>query len=451
MPFFDDGVFHLFYLHDFRDRDAHGEGTSWYRISTGDFIHFQEAGEMIPRGTPQEQDLYVYTGSVIKAEGAYHLFYTGHNPHFPQQGKPREAVMHAVSKDLTTFEKIPEDTFFAPAEMGYEADDWRDPFVFFDEPSGCYHMLLAARQTENRTGGKGCTAHCVSRDLRHWEVLPPLWSPELYYTHECPDLFKMGEWYYLVFSEFSEQCQTRYVMSRSLEGPWISPAQDTFDARAFYAAKTASDGGRRYVFGWNPTRAEESDDQPFVWGGNLALHELYAKEDGTLAVREPESLAANWTPWPGSDAPPGTIRLARPDGYCQSHIQGLPERYRLTFTVRTARASGTFGIRLRYHQAQDMSLAYVFDLRTGIVRFDRMPNHPWAHIENNGLTRMFSLSPGQALSMKLVQEGTAVCLYIGDEVAFSTRAYAGEGYDLALFCAHGEVTYEDIALYTWKP
>ena len=61
----------------------------------------------------------------------------------------------------------------------------------------------------------------------------------LYFTHECPDLFRMGEWWYLVFSEFSERCVTRYRMARSLAGPWLAPAEDTFDGRAFYAAKTA--------------------------------------------------------------------------------------------------------------------------------------------------------------------------------------------------------------------
>ncbi len=450
IPFFDDSVFHLFYLHDFRDRPSHGEGTPWYRISTRDFVHFQQAGEMIPRGTAEDQDLYAYTGCAIKAMGQYHIFYTGHNPHFPRQGKPREGVMHAVSQDMIHWRKVPEDTFFAPAGMGYERDDWRDPFVFFDEPSGLYHMLLAARQTEGPAVARGCTAHCVSRDLRSWQVVEPLWSPQLYYTHECPDLFKMGDWYYLIFSEFSDRCQTRYVMSRSLQGPWISPAQDTFDSRAFYAAKSCSDGDKRYLFGWNPTREDESDDRRFMWGGNLTAHELYAKPDGTLAVREPESLTGNWLK--NETDMPGRVHLSRPDGYCQ-HVfpYALPARYRLTCTVRAEHPSGAFGVRLRYGEKEDASLAYVFDQHAGQVRFERMPNHPWTHIENNSLNRPFALVPGQPLSITLVVEETVVCLYLGGEVAFSTRAYEGQGDGLALFCSHGEVTYEDITLYTWKP
>ena len=79
----------------------------------------------------------------------------------------------------------------------------------------------------------------------------------LYFTHECPDLFKMGDWWYLLFSEFTDLVRTRYRMSRSLSGPWIIPERDDFDGHAFYAAKTASDGNKRFIFGWNPTREGE--------------------------------------------------------------------------------------------------------------------------------------------------------------------------------------------------
>ena len=80
-------------------------------------------------------------------------------------------------------------------------------------------------------------------------------------------------------------------MARSLSGPWLTPADDTFDGRAFYAAKTAGDGERRFLFGWNPTRQGETDTGAWQWGGNLVVHELRQQLDGTLAVSQPESVA----------------------------------------------------------------------------------------------------------------------------------------------------------------
>ena len=106
IPFYDadrqDGRFRLFYLLDWRDPANHGEGTPWFQISTDDFVHFTEHGEMLARGSSADQDLYVFTGSVIRALGQYHIFYTGHNPHLRKQGEPEQAVMHAVSDDLVS-------------------------------------------------------------------------------------------------------------------------------------------------------------------------------------------------------------------------------------------------------------------------------------------------------------------------------------------------------------
>src|ERR1700730_11420866 len=88
IPYYRDGKFHLFFLLDWRDRIMHGEGTPWFQITTTDFVNFQELGEMLPRGAHDEQDLYVFTGSVTQGEGRYQIFYTGHNPHLRARGKP---------------------------------------------------------------------------------------------------------------------------------------------------------------------------------------------------------------------------------------------------------------------------------------------------------------------------------------------------------------------------
>jgi beta-fructofuranosidase len=188
IPLYDNGQYHLFYLLDWRDKAKHGEGTPWYQIGTTDFVSFTEYGEMLPRGTEQDQDLYVFTGSALKAGGQYHIFYTGHNPHLRQQGRPEEAVMHAVSSDLVKWSKVPEDTFFAPSDR-YEPHDWRDPFVFWNREAGEYWMLTAARLKSGPSRRRGCTALSVSKDLKKWEAREPFWAPGLYYTHECPDLW----------------------------------------------------------------------------------------------------------------------------------------------------------------------------------------------------------------------------------------------------------------------
>lgn len=77
--------------------------------------------------------------------------------------------------------------------------------------------------------------------------------------HEMPDLFRRGDWWCLLTTEYSDRSKTVYRMSRSMCGPWSAPVHDAFDGRAYYAARTASDGAHRYLFGWVPTKAGGAD------------------------------------------------------------------------------------------------------------------------------------------------------------------------------------------------
>ncbi|MDE7373063.1 MAG: family 43 glycosylhydrolase, partial [Clostridia bacterium] len=288
IPYFDAGKFHLFYLYDHRNPKKYGEGIRWYKVETSDFVHFESKGEMIPAGSRSDEDLCAFTGGIIKHKDVYHIFYTGHNVYIKDRAHQNECVMHAVSEDLTHWKKLKEHTFYAPD--GYDAGDFRDPHVYYDEERGLFTMLLCARPSAGERLRKGETIAMVSDDLCLWKFDRIVYAPAAYHTHECPDMFRMGDWWYLIFSEYSDDYVTRYRMSKSPNGPWIKPADDAFDGRAFYAAKTASDGENRYLFGWNPTRLENSDYKPWMWGGNLITHKIIQHADGTLGVQIPDSV-----------------------------------------------------------------------------------------------------------------------------------------------------------------
>jgi len=87
IPFFWNGAYHLFYLKDYRDEAAHGQGTPWFHLVTRDFVTFEDWSEALPRGAAEAQDLWIFTGSVIERNGTFHIFYTGHNSNFNGTGK----------------------------------------------------------------------------------------------------------------------------------------------------------------------------------------------------------------------------------------------------------------------------------------------------------------------------------------------------------------------------
>jgi len=462
IPFYKDGKFRLFYLHDWRDKARHGEGTPWYQISTDDFVHFTEHGEMLARGTKDEQDLYVFTGSVIEGEGRYHIFYTGHNPYLRKQGKPEQGVMHAVSEDLLKWRKIPVDTFYAPTDR-FEPHDWRDPFVFWNKEAGEYWMLLAARLKTGPSRRRGCTALCASNDLKKWEVRQPFWTPGLYYTHECPDLFRMGDWWYLVFSEFTDVVRTHYRMSRALGGPWLTPRDDNFDGRAFYAAKTASDGHKRFIFGWDPTRFENKDYYRWDWGGNLIVHELNQEEDGTLSVKVPQTvdhafrrdLPFQFTSGLGEVRTGGSnIEISAPGSFGCSAAGVMPDRCKIEVSVEFEPGTRGCGIMLR--TSDDLDSAYYVRLEPQNRRlvFDSWPrgsspDHPITSADGGfmpGLERQMDMKPEKPIELKVLVDGSVGVVYAGRTVAMSTRLYDLPQGRWGMFVKEGSARFRNIKL-----
>lgn len=429
IPFYCNNAFRLFYLRDFRDIENHGEGTPWYLLSTCDFVQFKEHGEVLKRGSKEEQDLYVFTGSAYEKNGKTYLFYTGHNPHFIEQGKHQEAVMLAVSNDFETWEK--EADFKLLPTSTFEAHDFRDPFVFYNEETEEYNMLLAARLTAGPDRRRGCTAVAVSKDLISWDVQDkPFYSPGLYYTHECPDLFKMGEWWYLVFSEFTDKCETRYRMAKTLEGPWLTPDHDTFDNRNFYAAKTVSDGKERYVIGWNPTNQKDQDFEETMWGGNIIVHKIVQREDGTLwvdcpdtirkAYQTPVSLQERLTAGWGEMQVQGW-KLGRPDGYSNLDFGFLPKECRISFTVTFLEDTQYFYLYL--HSDREQEKAYYIGLEPGMSRmtFDRWPRKRQDHPFMLELERKAVMTTGEAYEVEVIADHSVLEVYFDHKVAMSAR------------------------------
>lgn len=458
-PFFEDGKFWLFYSPAWRDPSHCPSGEplywfgSWYMVSTEDFVHFTDHGRVLPRGSDNQQDLLCGAGSVLRANGLFHIFYCGNNQNFPSQGGRRDGVMHAVSHDLLHWDKIPEDTFFA-SEDKYDANDWRDPYAFWNEDAKEYWMLVTARLKSGPPRRRGCTALCVSQDLRRWVVREPFWAPNLFMDHECQNLFRMGEWWYLIYSEFSEQHRTRYRMSRSLGGPWLAPEFDSLDGRAYYAAKTATDGHRRFAFGWNPTRYDKIDylrsnrDSGFVpckpypdnielgpsgwdWGGNLVVHEIIQGSDGTLYVKVPDSVDRAFARsidfqfvqgLGSSKISSKAVQFEAQGEFACVRANAMPQRCKIETTVAFDENTRGCGVMLRV--SEDLDSAYYIrlePLRNRLV-FDTWPR-PGDLSFDVGVERPINLHPGKPIQLKIFVDDTMCVVYADDQVALNTRLY----------------------------
>lgn len=447
IPFHLEGRYHIFYLKDYRNPETYGEGTPWFHVVTTDFVTFEDWGEAIARGTPDDQDLYVFTGSVIERDGRFWIFYTGHNPRFRSiPGRREQVVLRAVSDDLRTWRKDPDFALAAPP--GYEPHDWRDPFVFWNEDAGEYHMLLAARRDVGPSRARGVIALVASRDLRNWEVRQPFYAPDRYYTHECPDLFRIGDWWYLVYSIFSDERATEYRMSRELAGPWLTPPDDRFDGPAWYAAKSVGDGERRYLIGWLATRAGDREDGGLQWGGNLVAQELVQRDDGTLGVRPPETVSAHFSgrqpcairpvlgEWAVGD---GVIVATSPGRYAAATACAMPDPCLIDTRLRFEPGAAEFGLLLRCDPSLERYYELRLEPRTQRLQVDRWPGagHPVTM-----LRRTVRLDPEQPIRLRVLADGECLVVYVNRRVVLSCRCTEFRDGQVGLWVNDGVVRFE---------
>lgn len=457
IPFAREDEFSLFYLHD--ERSEPKPGTSWNLVTTSDGVHFIDRGVALAHGSDDVGDFNAYTGSiVVDATGVYHLFYTGQNPRVVgDDGAPLQLVMHATSSgDMASWRKLPEHSFGATA--GYETSDWRDPFVFLDERSGTWRMLLAARHRDGADRRRGVIAEMVSSDLATWEPAAPFWNPRRYITMECPEVFQWGGWWYLVYSEFSESFSTRYRMAKSPDGPWAVPERDSVDGRAFYASKTAERDGRRFFFGWIATKEGSTDDGRWQWAGSLSALEARQSPDGTLRFGFSDELVASFTEkLPLAFEAERPAHLASVDGYAAAVTSDdAPERFYLTATFDIAAGTTECGVLLRSSSDGDASYIVRLEPKRGRMVFDRWPRevHGTGQWEVSGdvpfeieLERPCDLDPG-VHTIEIIVDGD-ICVAVLDRcVALSTRIYDRPTGRIGVFVGEGAARVTDLRLLT---
>ncbi|MEQ9690962.1 MAG: family 43 glycosylhydrolase, partial [Bauldia litoralis] len=347
MPFFWRGQWHVFYLKPpvgswgFPERTRNDLG----HLVSDDLVDWQVLPDAFGPGAPGSPDADgIWTGSLIEHEGTFHFFYTGYNRDHPNQ----QRICHATSTDLVTWTKDPSNPLFAADPSWYEPIDWRDPFVYRDEATGQFRMLIAARENEGPMLRRGCIALATSDNLEVWTIHPPLWRPRLTHVMECPELFTLGGWWYLVFSRYSEDAQTIYRVSRTQNGPWEGRPLDSLDGRRFYAAKSGSDGHRRVTFAWTHERTGNAGNADWEWGGQFGSpRELDSLPDGTLTCRLPQALVATR----------GTATKALVDGKWGDWQQR-------DGTIR-CNAVGTYGYAFLDHDRRKMWLETVLEIAAG--------------------------------------------------------------------------------------
>lgn len=447
MPFVtEDGTLELYYLYD---TDHNGQGYHpIYKYSTKDLCGYEDHGMVLNYGDMSDPDPALGTGSVMQDQnGLYHLFYTGHNS-LGNGGKGVECVMHATSTDRENWTKLPEDTFFPPD--GYSKDDFRDPEVFWVEEEQCYWLLIGAR--ENSLGG--VIARYTSTDLKNWNFCGYFYAPIKQYMLECPDLFSIGDKWYLTYSW---DCVTYYAVGDSMDGYFIEPDDCVLDGNNFiyYAAKSASLDGKQYLCGWLGRAGLSVDSGMYQWAGNVLNHQLVQHEDGSLGVKAPENFAQYFTADKEFTAVAkegtveidgGSIKLSAGAGSQALADMGMRAPTMMLECDVTFDEGGCVGFAFGGTENDPVYTALCLDAGRDLLHYEGYEITELNDYEPSAYTH-FDFSAGGTHHVQLVCENEIVVMYVDNLKALSSRiGHSINGAHIGVFSDGCSASFSNITM-----
>ena len=267
MPFEHEGTYHLFYLYDRRRHNSkYGLGAhQWAHLATDDLTNWYEYPMAISIDAQYEGS--ICTGSFLHNAGQFYAFYAVRM----SDGSPAQ-ITWSVSDDCIHFEKTNKTLTLSER---YDQGSARDPKVFHGE-DGQFHMLVTTSLNDETR--KGALAHLVSSDLENWiEQEAAFVVVNDHAQPECPDYFKFGDWYYLIYSLNG---QARYVISKKPFTDWIELDNNTIGTVSLRVPKIApfnkADEKRLIAAGFIPVMSDG-------YGGEISCLEVFQNADGSLA------------------------------------------------------------------------------------------------------------------------------------------------------------------------
>ena len=442
MPFYDAqaGDFKVLYLQDYRPNQALTYHPIW-GVATKDGASYTSLGEVVPCGAATELDAAIGTGSPFYDNGTYYIFYTAHSPNSATTAGITEAVMMATSKDFKTWTKHRD--FLIDGGDTYSRTDFRDPFVWKGD-DGKYHMIVSTRKN-----GKGVLAEYLSDNLTDWtsagEFMTMMWDR----FYECPDLFKMGDWWYLVYSEQHDAVRrVQYFKGRTIDelkactandaGIWPDGHEGFLDGRGFYAGKTASNGTDRYIWGWCASKNGNSTAGARDWGGYLVAQKVIQHADGTLTLGEIPAAASLL----GNGKTINDFSLAAGE---HKLLSRLGETNRIKMTV-TALADAKFGFSFGRGSDSESFYSLIVNPEGDNRRKINLEEENGAGFIGDNDSYVFEAPADGVYNVTVVTDNCTLTLYINDTLAYTNTIYGIRRNCWSVNCYDGEVSVSALSV-----
>ena len=430
MPYYEDGVYYIYYLKEGGDSYHH----AIYLATTRDFLTYTEYDDPILQAEdPPAQDDWVGTGSVVKADDGYYLFYTGHTE--SDEFEYAETVMLAKGDTLTSFEKVAGWEITPDASLNQKRD-FRDPQGYYDEETGLFTFTITASQD----GTARILKYTVSKDLSEITYDGIIYTDPIgkVYNLECSDTFQMGDTWYLTYS--AQDDVLWYAASSERYGPYSEPK--SLDGPLFYAAKHVESEDGSYMVGWARRSSSERDTRKVnEWAGNLLVQQIHQLPDKSIVLEPVDSIV-------------GQYQKACPLKSESSEVDLSAQEERVYRELGTAPES--FLLEGDFSYEGDGAFGFAFDFKDGEEDYKLItvePKEQKLYLQFRGgdinpAMEDVVLHAGETYHFKYIQEDSVGVLYLEGLTAFTVRLYGVSNQPFFLFAQNNQVHFSDLALYT---
>lgn len=430
MSYYEDGTYYIYYLKDGGDSFNH----SIYLATTTDFLSYTEYDDPILEASRSGgQDSWIGTGSVVKVDGTYYLFYTGHSD--SQTVEYKEKIMVAVGDTPTTFKKMEGWEITPPAELG-QKNDFRDPQAYYDAQSGTITLTVTASQE----GKARILKYTLGKDLQNAQYDGIIFTDEegQFWNLECSDTFRMGETWYLTYS--GQDDTLWYAAASTPYGPYGQPTR--LDGKLFYAAKHLEDGENYYMVGWaRRSESVSSTSEVSGWGGNLVVQKLVQNEDQSLALAPVDALADSFSLRRHLVVDETHVALSSGSLYSYQDVFNCYESFLLSGEF-TYSGTGSFGLSFNYNNKDDKKKMISISPSDGKIQL----------LFNEGSTLItetaVELTEGETYEFTYIQEGSVGVFYLDGKAALTVRLYGVSGKTIQLFAENNDVLFTSLRQYT---
>lgn len=231
-------------------------------LESEDGIHWSEPQIVLGPNSATDWEQDINRPGIVKRSDGYHLWYTGQ--WHASRADGRSWIGYATSPDGKVWKRMSARPVLSP-DRPWEKVAVMCPHVIWDEQAKLFRMWYSGgEQIEPNAIG-----YATSPDGIHWTkyenpILAPL--PDSLWEQErvtAPQVFRLGDWYYMLYIGFRDMSHAQIGIARSRDGvtnwqrsagnPIIRPGQDAWDQDACYKPFAFFDG-KQWLLWYNGRR-----------------------------------------------------------------------------------------------------------------------------------------------------------------------------------------------------